>query len=224
MATPEFIEDIAAVVFDFDGTLAHTKVNFTLMRKQVVAVIMQAGAWDDSLEDLYILEMIDTAAASLSPAASDNMLEAAYMAIEEVEMLTCPTASLFPGVAECLAQLQNQEIHIGIITRNCRRAVMSVLERFELPYEVLITRDDIIKVKPDPAHLLAALESLAVAPENAMMVGDHPTDIQCGLAAGAWTCGVLTDRTTREQHLQAGAHWVAQSVAELADLILYRRD
>jgi len=51
------------------------------------------------------------------------------------------------------------------------------------------------------------------------MVGDHRTDIECGKAAGAWTCGVLTDRTTREDHLAAGADLVLDNVPALAALL-----
>ena len=38
--------------------------------------------------------------------------------------------------------------------------------------------------KPDPGHLLAALDALGVAPGDAAMIGDSAADIGCARAAG----------------------------------------
>jgi phosphoglycolate phosphatase len=108
---------------------------------------------------------------------------------------------------------------VGIITRNCRVGVASVLERHPMHHEVLLTRDDVERVKPDPAHLHEALEALGVSPEAALMVGDHVTDIEVGHAAGTWTAGVLTAKTTREQFEEAGAHLILNSAADLTDVL-----
>ena len=51
------------------------------------------------------------------------------------------------------------------------------------------------------------------------MVGDHVTDIEVGHAAGTWTAGVLTAKTTREQFEEVGAHIVLESAADLTDVL-----
>ena len=97
--------------------------------------------------------------------------------------------------------------------------MQAVLDRYHLHHDVLLTRDDVAKVKPDKAHLLTALGMLGVMPREALMVGDHRTDIECGRAAGAYTCGVLTDKTTRGELEEAGADLVVVSVAALVDIL-----
>ncbi len=219
---PSHLSNLRAVVFDFDGTLAETKIDFALMRRRTVEHITAWGLWETGLDEgRYVLEMIDHSARQLAadpPRQGRYRVEAAQI-LEDVEMLTCARAQPFPGTAEALQCLADHHLAVGIITRNCRRAVRAVLDRHHLHHDALLTREDVARVKPDAAHLLAALDLLAVTPPETLMVGDHPTDIQCGRAAGALTCGVLTDRTTREQHEQAGADLVVDSVAALAAVL-----
>jgi phosphoglycolate phosphatase len=220
--TNPFPPSLQAIVFDFDGTLAETEIDFAEMRQRTVEQIRGWGLWEDGLDQgRYVLEMVEHTAAKLAgqPERRAQYETEAAQVIEDVEMLTCPLAHPFPGTVEALARLRACGFRLGIITRNCRRAVGSVLERYHFPHEVLLTRDDVDRVKPDAAHLLAALERLGVSPHNALMVGDHRTDIECGQAAGAYTCGVLTDRTPREELEAVGANLVVDDVAALAALL-----
>jgi phosphoglycolate phosphatase len=81
---------------------------------------------------------------------------------------------------------------VGIVTRNSPQAAARVLDQIPLPYEVLLTRADTPRVKPDPLHLHLALERLGASPEYSVMVGDHRMDVQAGHAAGMRSVGVLT--------------------------------
>lgn len=214
--------DPRAVVLDFDGTLVQTNIDFGKMRRRTVEQIRAWGLWEEGLDHgRYVLEMIDHSAGKL---AADPGLQARYRAeaarmIEQVEMATCASARPFPGAVEALERLRSQGRKLGIITRNCRRAVVEILRHHRLPHDVLLTRDDVERTKPDPAHLLAALELLGVTPAEALMVGDHSMDIACGKAAGTLTCGVLTDPGHREQLERASPDLILPDVAALAELL-----
>ena len=88
--------------------------------------------------------------------------------------------------------LRGHGIRVGIVTRNSPQAVQQVLSQISLPHEVLLTRADTPRVKPDPIHLQLALERLDALPEYSVMVGDHRMDVQAGQAAGMRSVGVLT--------------------------------
>ena len=154
------VGSLRAIVFDFDGTLAHTRIDFALMRRRIEEHIRGWGLWDPSLAQAgYVLELVDAAARRLDGFAERR---AAYLAeaaaiLEDIEMQGCVEAEPFPGVQEAMMQLADCGYPLGIITRNCRRAVEAVLRRHPLPHQVLLTRDDVAKVKPDPFHLLRAL-------------------------------------------------------------------
>lgn len=211
---------VRAVVFDFDGTLAETNIDFALMRQRVLEVAARWGLTDHLDERRYILEIVDDALEML-PGTGDRecFFEEAAKAMSDVELISTSVASPFPRVPEMLERLRECGVRVGIITRNCRLGVESVFSRHPLSHEVLLTRDDVERVKPDPAHLHEALEVLGVAPSEALMVGDHITDIEVGHAARTWTAGVLTAKTTREEFVEMGAHLILESAAEVTEIL-----
>ncbi len=214
------LDVIQAVVFDFDGTLAETNIDFGLMRERVIEVATRWNAYRESEQRRYILEVVADAREMLADESSrEAFTREAEQVMQEVELQTCATAEPFEGVPEALRRLREHGFRVGIITRNCAAGVRAVMARHHLPHEVLLTRDDVRKVKPAPDHLQAALAALAVPPERALMVGDHPTDIECGRAAGTFTAGVLTAKTTREEFEKAGSDLVAESVPALAAML-----
>jgi phosphoglycolate phosphatase len=214
--------DVQAVLFDFDGTLAECSIDFGAMRRDVLALLPQYGCPPIHPDGKYILEVIEEAVQWLS--ARDQPAAAAFQAAADRVLLDHELDSarrgyLFPGVPECLAALRQAGRKVGVITRNCRAAVQIVLERQPLLYDVLLTRDDVARVKPDPAHPHAALTHLGVPPERAVLVGDHVSDIHCAQDAGMRGIGVLTG-SSRDALVEAGADLVLDSAAELADVLL----
>lgn len=57
-------------------------------------------------------------------------------------------------------------------------------------FDVVVAADDVANPKPHQDHLLAALKSLKVKPEQAFMVGDSDIDILAGKNAKVKTVGV----------------------------------
>ncbi len=104
-------------------------------------------------------------------------------------MVACELASLrnaeeARGAASFLAWLRANDVRVGIVTRNSRAAVAMLLSHVPLPHDVLLTRNDVPRPKPDPHHLHLALERHGVACADAVLVGDLHMDIVAGRAAG----------------------------------------
>jgi phosphoglycolate phosphatase len=112
---------------------------------------------------------------------------------------------------------------VGVISRNITPAVTTVFPDILDHVQVFIPRDSARKVKPHPGHLHQALEVLGVAPEQALMVGDHPMDVQTGVRAGAAAAGVITATNTghanKRKFRDAGAQFVADDVSALVDML-----
>ena len=80
---------------------------------------------------------------------------------------------------------------------------------------VLLARDDTPRVKPDPGHLLAALQALGATPARSLMVGDHPMDLAVGKAAGTRTAAVASGHASRDELARHEPDYLAADVGEL---------
>ncbi len=74
---------------------------------------------------------------------------------------------------------------------------------------------DVQATKPQPDLVNAALERAHARPEEAVMIGDSPWDVQAAERAGVQTIAVMTGGFSKEELCQAGAVKVCESVAEL---------
>lgn len=211
---------MAAVVFDFDGTLARLTIDFDRMRREVLALLARHGAPCAGLERLQVLELVEAAALRLRARGRDGgpFRAAALAAVERIELAAADAGGLLPGVPAALAALRARGYRLGIVTRNCAAAVASVLQGpagGDLAHDVLLARDHVSRVKPDPTHLEAALAALGVSPPAALMVGDHPLDVAAGRRAGMRTVGVLSGRHAQGDFEAAGADLVLEDVSHL---------
>ncbi len=118
--------------------------------------------------------------------------------IVDIELSAAEKSRMFPNADITLNEIKNRGIKIGIVTRNCRKAVLKSVELARFNYDLLLTRDDVKRVKPDPSHLLDALALLEIKPERAIMVGDQPIDIIAGKNAGMKTAAVLSVRPIKD--------------------------
>ncbi|MBV9852742.1 MAG: HAD family hydrolase [Armatimonadetes bacterium] len=185
---------IRAVLFDLDGTLIETHIDFPAMTRSMQAMARDARVPEEVIAGRDILSIVRAAAGDIAGRGGDGpaFRQEAFAALEEMEVAGCASPTLLPGTEALLDDLRSRGIKVGVVTRNCRRVSAGLLEQFSLPHDALLTRDDVAHTKPDPQHLWDALAALGHAPSEAAMVGDHWMDIQAGRRAGvALTVGVL---------------------------------
>lgn len=217
---------VQAMIFDFDGTLARLTLDFGVMRTQAIqaAYAVTRNRWADAMPDLSqspdtpVLEWLNNAHAIVSARCADTaqiMLQQAQKAIENVEVQAARKGELFPWTRTMLKTLAHDGIAVGVITRNCRNAVLHAFPDIMDYSACLLTRDDVPSVKPDPDHLLRALAHTGVPPEHSIMVGDHPMDIITGKAGGTLTAGVASGTTPREVLEASKPDYVAEDCMDL---------
>jgi len=185
---------LRAVLFDLDGTLIETHIDFAAMTAEMQTLARAADVPASVTDGKDILGLVEAAAAHVQKQGGDGaaLSRVAFARLEEREVVGCAHPELLPGTERLLASLAERGIKIGIVTRNCRRVSVPLLARFALPYDLLLTRDDVARTKPDPAHLWAALTALGISPGDSGMVGDHWMDIKAGQKAGCTvTLGIL---------------------------------
>jgi phosphoglycolate phosphatase len=86
-------------------------------------------------------------------------------------------------------------------------------------FDLVLGADNVPRAKPDPDPVLMTLDKLSFKADETLVVGDMPVDIQMGLGAHAYTCGVPYGNASKEALAAAGAHAVIEHFSELEEVI-----
>jgi phosphoglycolate phosphatase len=209
-----------AVIFDFDGTLTELTLNFSSLKEEIVKVALEYTSADiiRSSEDHFIIEMIYTIAKQMDTKGPEFQKEA-FHRLKSLELEVSKGKDVFPYTRAVLKGLHKKNIKTGIITRTCCDVLRQVFPDMNEYIHIAVTREDIREVKPDPAHVREALRLLGVTPEDAMVVGDHPTDIQAGSALNMKTAGVLTGRTNEKAFQEVHATFIFDDIRGIMGVV-----
>jgi HAD superfamily hydrolase (TIGR01509 family) len=115
-----------------------------------------------------------------------------------------PHLKPFPGTRDLLQYLHEQGLKLGVATSAEKDELQSLLRvaQVEEFMDKEASSKDAPKSKPDPDVVEAALDKLNLKPEEALMVGDTPYDVEGGNKAGvkvvALRCGGWYDSDLKE--------------------------
>ena len=213
-----------AVLFDFDGTLV-PNLDLQDMRRQIAAMAKAAGVPDSVYDGLYIVEIIEASQAWLSnqdnelASSAEAYAAASHQRINDIEMQAASNTAPFTAVRQVLNQLRNGGYRLGIVTRNCRAAVLTMFPDMDEYIDCLHARDDVVHLKPDPRHLQDNLDALGAEAALSVMVGDGALDMQAGQALGMRCVGVLTGSNDTHALTDAGATEVLADYRGLVSLL-----
>ena len=158
---------IRGVIFDLDGTLVDSALDFDLMRQE-----MRLEPGQPLLETLATL--------------GEERARECRQILQRHERAGADRATTIPGVEAVLAELQSRQIRTAVFTRNARQMALDTLDRLGLKVDLVIARED-APAKPDPAGIWKACELWGLDCRQVAMVGDYAFDIEAGRRAGAWT-------------------------------------
>ena len=209
---------IESFIFDFDGTLAELRLDFPEMKRRLR--VLAQDYFFEVLETPKVpaLEWLEALLAALKQkngTAALDLEKRANALIKAIEIEAAHRGSLFPFTRSLLHELREDGIKVAIITRNCEAAVRIVFPDLDRYCAGFLARDHVLRVKPDPDHLIRALQHLSASSESALMVGDHPLDMQTGKSAGVLTAGVWSGNASEEDLIRAGACLTARNCQEL---------
>ena len=208
---------VDAVVFDFDGTLAELHLDFSEMERRLTERALSLFPLIPDPSNMRALEWVESLARALPEEEASVFRRDARALIVEMEMDAARRGKLFSFTKGMLLDLTRRGVRTAVITRNCDAAVKTVFPDIESYCGAFLSRDHVPRVKPDPDHLLRALERVGVAPGRALMVGDHPVDVRTGKSAGTFTAGVWSGNSTMADLVKSGADRVAPDCGTLLE-------
>ncbi|MBR4826587.1 MAG: HAD family hydrolase [Bacteroidales bacterium] len=206
------------IILDFDGTLADTRELIVRTNQDAMRRMRYPVADEQSIVATIGLPLREGILA-LFPDLPHEDLPVWVRTYREVfeSLKTKIVPALFPHVRETLAALCDRGCTLTVASSRGSESLNGFLRDMGIaPYiGYVLGADDVTRAKPDPEPVLKTLADLGVAATDALVVGDMPVDVQMGLGAGAWTCGVTYGNSGRDALTQAGAHYVIDDFAGL---------
>ncbi len=221
-----------AVVFDLDGTLQDSKIDYQKMTERVRQILISEGIPESALGDRRAVYLIirggEDSLLELGvrndrvQAVLDLMTEA--MNVTELEA----TDRVEPkrNALQTLETLHRNGILLGIATRSHRVYAERCLAKMGMRHYILglLARDDVPFPKPDPRHLFETIALLDVDPVDVLYVGDTTTDLETARAAEVDFVGYKRDEAWGQRLLDAGCVLLAEDLLEVAEMALRPRE
>ena len=188
---------IRLLIMDLDGTLIDSKSDLS---NSVNATLRYLGR--KPLEDEKIYSYVGQGAPALIRRALGDGFSTAEVArgleffLDYYNKHKLDHTRPYPGIPEALRKLANgavcPERVLAVLTNKPVRPSRQILEGLGLLtyFRFVYGGNSFENKKPDPVGVYRILEDTAIPPSAAMMVGDSDVDIQTGMNAGIWTCGV----------------------------------
>ena len=191
---------IKAVVFDLDGLLFDTEMQFFKVASEYLQEhgkvftleIMRAMIGRQARESSLALQQmsgIDADPIELLTQINNRFLE-------RLDSVVHP----MPGLFSLLANLEKRQIPTAIATSSGRAYADRLLRNHHLTdrFKFALCREDVTQHKPNPEVYQSAASRLGVEPAETLVLEDSPTGLAAARAAGTFAVGVPHDYCTPE--------------------------
>lgn len=190
---------IGGLIFDLDGTLVDSGLDFDAMRLE-----MGLPSGRPILETLADL-----------PA---RHAEACRAILTRHEWQGAERAELMPGARDFVEKLASLGVRQAVLTRNAREIALFTLRRLGLEFDTLVARED-APAKPDPTAIERIAAGWRLPPRETVIVGDYLYDIEAGRRAGAGTVAYLAGQPAAKIPWAALADYCLFSFAQAEELL-----
>lgn len=209
---------LEAVFFDLDGTLVNTITDL-------------ANAYNNALEKFGLPKrneaeykyFVGDGSLNCTIRASNNSELAPQInsaALEYYGEHLVDYSEPYTGVYDALEVLVNRGIKMAVLSNKPDFATKKIINTGfpKDTFAIVQGKEEDMKLKPDPKHLLSMCEEMDVDPKNCVFVGDTNVDMQTASNANMVAVGVEWGFRTIEELEENGADVILEEPAEISSL------
>jgi phosphoglycolate phosphatase len=211
------IPQFPVYLFDVDGTLLDSAADICGAIQGSLAPTRCSNLSDEFLRTYigrHLLDLYQDVLPEYTPEQHDQLI-VDYRRIYPARGHSM--TSVYPGVKDALAALPGLK---STATTKGTPTTRAILEQFGLlRYFDHVQGTDGFPPKPEPDVILASLKVFGVSPEQCLMVGDAPADMEAGRRAGVKTCAVRYGYGKVEDLAKHDPDYFVDSLEELVQAI-----
>ncbi len=212
------------VIFDYDGTIADSRASIAHCANLALESVGRPPVPATAVQALIGLPLRDIFARLIRSDADDDLLDAVVAAYRaRYADVDRQHSHLYEQMPELLAELKGVGVRLAIATGKSTEGAHRGIDRHGLDgglFDVVLGSDAVPRPKPHPDMVLHILDTLAVEPSDAVVVGDTTFDVEMSVSAAVDACGVTWGSHDDERLRRAGARWIVHTRAALRALLL----
>ncbi|RPA64193.1 HAD family hydrolase [Shewanella frigidimarina] len=189
---------IKGIIFDLDGTLVESSLDFDLIRQQIGCP-----------NGIDLLKYVDELSCKATKANANKI-------ILEHEYQDAISAKPIKGMTELINAIEAAKLPTAIVTRNSLAASAMKVTQNNIAIDNVLTREH-FPAKPAPDALLAIATEWHINPQHIIYVGDYLYDIQAANNAGMIACLINHGIERDYQYL---ADIVIEELSQLQTLLI----
>lgn len=177
-------DDLKAIVFDFDGTILDTETTEFGRWQELYRVHGRELALSDWQRGIGTWGAFDPWAGLPEQVQAER--EKVHAELQGRIISAIQGQDLRPGVLEVFQHIKDAGLRLALASSSDRAWITRWLSQHSLldTFEVLATRDDVARVKPDPELYLLAARRLGLNPQQCLAVEDSLNGATAAVAAG----------------------------------------
>lgn len=214
-----------AVVFDLDGTLVESRIDYEKMGTQIRELLGRM-CMEEHIEDRRKAYMVTQGGAKslleygLPPENLERTLVELDRVMNRIELDALPTMKLKPNAVETIKALHADSYRLGICTRSHRAYADRTLEMYGLDslFHAVVARDDTPHPKPDARQLLVTIDMVGATREDTLYIGDTTTDLVTAENADVDFVGYWRDERWAQMLIDRGCGKIVKDLLDIIEI------
>lgn len=214
---------LKAVIFDLDGTLTSIAFDYKKAKTEVLSFLVNSGVDKKLLDEAKSIYLnIEAAVSYVKKEFGEERARAirkkAFEIVDSYERQEIGRTFLNSGALSLINCIRSKGIKVAICTNNSSYTTFSILRELNLLnlIDVVVTRDDVERLKPYPDPLLLVCSKLNIKANEALFIGDSLVDLLAAKAAG--TKFVLISKDSASKTAEFNEDFVFERVSSLDEV------
>lgn len=208
------------IIFDLDGTLIDTSyglnycMNFALSRLNLPTITAEQTK-------LFVGNgMAVYTQRALGADNKDKFDECFNIFMQEYRVHGKDNCKIFDGINELLLYLDRMKIKKTVLSNKANAATQTIIsDFFANTFDCVLGNTDGAPLKPHPYGVNKLLDHFDICPDDAVILGDGETDVQCGKNANVDVISALWGFRSRQLLLSVGAKTFASTPTDVINLL-----
>lgn len=172
-------QNIDLIIFDMDGTIFTSNVNWRSVKEKL------------NVNNTTILKKLYN---------GSDVDKAGLRYLEDIEEKNTVEAEPVPGSEDFIDEVKRRGIKSSLVTNNSRKNAEYLLNKFNLSFDMVITRDDNMW-KPSPVAFKFSMKKFGVNPQNTISIGDSDLDISASINSDISDIYIIRNSNISGKHL-----------------------